>query len=412
MRGRHIEKLNASQRLEKAHVSLMRNKHTALFSGVMLMGDSKIVDDCPTAKTDGLNKYYGREFVDSLTDSELRALVLHENIHVALGHMPRFRSLMKKGKGQLVNIACDYVDNDVIVSIDDESFVKLPKGGLYDSKYHDWSVNDILKDLEKEQKENPEQFAQKHSEGTLDEHDAESLQVSENTTALESGDMKSAQQKVDESLAKEVEEAMRQGGILAGKLGGNIPRSITDMLTPVVDWKDVLRDFITSSMRGSDEYTWRRFNKRHMANDLYLPSVEDESVGELIVAIDTSGSVGKVAFDKFVSEIESIAINTEPEKLRVIWWDANVSSEQVFTPSNYHNMVSLLKSSGGGGTEPDCVAKYITEKKINAEAIIMFTDGHFSKPVWNVSTPSLWVVTESDRTVPSSCKVVKQLLDN
>jgi predicted metal-dependent peptidase len=412
MRGRHIEKLNASQRLEKAHVSLMRNKHTALFSGVMLMGDSKIVDDCPTAKTDGLNKYYGREFVDSLTDSELRALVLHENIHVALGHMPRFRSLMKKGKGQLVNIACDYVDNDVIVSIDDESFVKLPKGGLYDSKYHDWSVNDILKDLEKEQKENPEQFAQKHSEGTLDEHDAESLQVSENTTALESGDMKSAQQKVDESLAKEVEEAMRQGGILAGKLGGNIPRSITDMLTPVVDWKDVLRDFITSSMRGSDEYTWRRFNKRHMANDLYLPSVEDESVGELIVAIDTSGSVGKVAFDKFVSEIESIAINTEPEKLRVIWWDANVSSEQVFTPSNYHNMVSLLKPSGGGGTEPDCVAKYITEKKINAEAIIMFTDGHFSKPVWNVSTPSLWVVTESDRTVPSSCKVVKQLLDN
>ena len=205
---------------------------------------------------------------------------------------------------------------------------------------------------------------------------------------------------------------MRQGSILAGKLGGNIPRSITDMLTPVVDWKDVLRDFITSSMRGSDEYTWRRFNKRHMANDLYLPSVEDESVGELIVAIDTSGSVGKVAFDKFVSEIESIAINTEPEKLRVIWWDANVSSEQVFTPSNYHNMVSLLKPSGGGGTEPDCVAKYITEKKINAEAIIMFTDGHFSKPVWNVSTPSLWVVTESDKTVPSSCKVVKQLLDN
>ena len=412
MRGRHIEKLNASERLEKAHVSLMRDKRTALFSGVMLMGDSKIVDDCPTAKTDGLNKFYGKEFVDSLTDSELRALVLHENIHVALGHMPRFRSLMKQGKHQLVNIACDYVDNDIIVSMNDESFLKLPKGGLYDVKYHDWSVNGILKDLEKEQEENPEQFAQKHSEGTLDEHDVESLQVSGDTTALPSDEYTVAQQKADESLAKEVEEAMRQGSILAGKLGGNIPRSITDMLTPVIDWRDVLRDFITSSMRGSDEYTWRRFNKRHMANDLYLPSVEDESVGELIVAIDTSGSVGQVAFDKFVSEVESIAINTEPEKLRVIWWDANVSSEQVFTSKDYPNMVSLLKPSGGGGTEPDCVAKYITEKKINAEAIIMFTDGHFSKPVWNVSTPSLWVVTESDRTVPSSCKVVKQLLDN
>ena len=413
MRGRHIEKLNASERLEKAHVSLMRDKRTALFSGVMLMGDSKIVEDCPTAKTDGLNKFYGKEFVDSLTDSELRALIWHENGHVALGHMPRFRSLMKQGKHQLVNIACDYVVNDMIVSADKEgSFVKLPKGGLYDSKYHDWSVNDILKNLEKEQEENPDEFAQKHSGGTLDEHDAESLQVSENTTALKSDDMKSAQQKVDESLAKEVEEAMRQGSILAGKLGGNIPRSITDMLTPVIDWKDVLRDFITSAMRGSDEYTWRRFNKRHMANDLYLPSVEDESVGELIVAIDTSGSVGQIAFDKFISEVKSICINTEPEKLRVLWWDSKVDSEQVFTLQDYHNLDNLLKATGGGGTTPDCVAKYITEKKINAEAIIMFTDGHFSKPVWNVSTPSLWVVTATDREVPNNCKVVKQLLDN
>jgi predicted metal-dependent peptidase len=412
MRGRKIEKLTPYERLEKCHVDLMRNKHTALFSGVILMGDSKIVDNCPTAKTDGLNKYYGKEFVDSLTDSELRALIWHENGHVALGHMPRFRSLMKQGKHQLVNIACDYVVNDMIVSCNDESFVKLPKGGLYDRKYHDWSVNDILKDLEKQQEENPDEFAQKHSEGTLDEHDYENLQATENTTDHENGDMKSAQQKIDDSLAEEVEEAMRQGGILAGKLGGDTPRSITDMLKPVVDWKEVLREFITSSMRGVDEYTWRKFNKRQIANDIYLPSVEDESVGELIVAIDTSGSVGQIAFDKFVTEIESIAINTEPEKLRVIWWDAEVSSEQVFTPSNYHNMVSLLKATGGGGTTPDCVAKYITEKKINAEAIIMFTDGHFSKPTWNVSTPSLWVVTERDEAVPSGCKVVKQLLDN
>ena len=401
MRGRQIEKLTPYERLEKAHVDLMRNKHTALFSGIMLMGESKIVDDCPTAKTDGLNKYYGKEFIGGLTDSELRALIWHENGHVALGHMPRFRALMKQGKGQLVNIACDYVVNDMIVSVKDESFVKLPKGGLYDVKYHDWSVNDILKDLEQQQQDNPDEFGKKHSDGTLDEHDYENLQATDEQ-----------QQSVDETLAKEVEGAMRQGSILAGKLGGDMPRSITDMLAPVIDWKEVLRDFITSSMRGTDEYTWRKFNKRQMANDLYLPSVEDESVGELVVAIDVSGSIGQEQVNAFASEVSAICVNTQPEKVRVLWWHSEVSKEQVFTSKDYDSIKELLKPNGSGGTQPECIVEYLVSKKIQAEAIIVFTDGYFSKPKWNTSIPSLWVVTAKEDDVPDGCKVVKQLLDN
>jgi predicted metal-dependent peptidase len=280
MKGRLLTNaITPEERLEKIHVSLMRDKRTALFSGIMLMGKSEVVDDCPTAKTDGLNKFYGREFIGGLTDQELRALVWHENGHVALKHILRFKSLMDKGQGQLVNIACDYVVNDMIVSTKDESFVKLPKGGLYESKYHDWSVNDILKDLQKMQEENPEQLQRQIGEGeTLDEHDYENA---------EGGDTKESVEK----LERLIEEGMRQGQILAGKLGGDIPRSITDMLAPKVDWKDVLRDFVQSSMRGKDELTWRKFNKRHLANDIYLPSTEDESVGELVVALDVSAQL-------------------------------------------------------------------------------------------------------------------------
>ena len=85
MKGRLLTNgITPEERLEKIHVSLMRDKRTALFSGIMLMGKSEVVDDCPTAKTDGLNKFYGREFIGGLTDQELRALVWHENGHVAL----------------------------------------------------------------------------------------------------------------------------------------------------------------------------------------------------------------------------------------------------------------------------------------------------------------------------------------
>jgi predicted metal-dependent peptidase len=396
MKGRLLTNaITPEERLEKIHVSLMRDKRTALFSGIMLMGKSEVVDDCPTARTDGLNKFYGREFIEGLTDQELRALVWHENGHVALKHILRFKSLMEKGQGQLVNIACDYVVNDMIVSTDDESFVKLPKGGLYESKYHDWSVNDILKDLQKMQEENPEQLQRQVGEGeTLDEHDYENA---------EGGDTKESVEK----LERLIEEGMRQGQILAGKLGGDIPRSITDMLAPKVDWKDVLRDFIQSSMRGKDELTWRKFNKRHLANDIYLPSTEDESVGELVVALDVSGSIGGEVLNSFASELSSICVNTQPDKVRVLWWDTKVSSEQVFTVKDYEHIKTLLKATGGGGTAPECIDKYLIDKNIKAEALIVLTDGAFDKPIWKSSMPSLWVCTWSDKNIPDSAKSVR-----
>jgi len=396
MKGRLLTNaITPEERLEKIHVSLMRDKRTALFSGIMLMGKNEVVDDCPTAKTDGLNKYYGKEFISKLTDPELRALVWHENGHVALKHMLRFKSLMEKGEGQLVNIACDYVVNDMIVSTDDESFVKLPEGGLYESKYHDWSVNDILKDLQKMKQEDPEQFQSQIGSGeTLDEHDTENAQGGESDESAEKHE-------------KLIEEGMRQGQILAGKLGGTIPRSVTDMLAPKIDWKDVLRDFIQSSMKGQDEYTWRRFNKRHMVNDIYLPSVEDEAVGELVVAIDVSGSIDENVLNTFASELSAICVNTQPEKVRVLWWDTEISSEQVFDSKHYEHIKDLLKPTGGGGTNPECIDKYLIDKKIKAEALIVLTDGYFNKPEWQSTMPSLWVCTERDDFLPSNAKAVR-----
>ena len=86
-------------------------------------------------------------------------------------------------------------------------------------------------------------------------------------------------------------------------MGNKLPRAIEDLLAPKVDWRHELRDFVTSSTKGSDEFTWRRFNKRLMANDIYMPSLENENVGELIIAIDTSGSIGSLELTEFASEL-------------------------------------------------------------------------------------------------------------
>ena len=194
--------------------------------------------------------------------------------------------------------------------------------------------------------------------------------------------------------------------MVAGKRGGKTPRAISDMLEPKVRWQDVLRDFVSTSIRGTDEFTWRRFNKRMVANNLYLPSLENETIGELVVAIDTSGSIGARELSVFVTELVSICDVTSPDRVRVIWWDYEVHGEQVL--EDYTNLAHVLKPKGGGGTKVSCVSKYINENNINADAVIVFTDGYVEPKIqWDISSPTLWVVTESRSFKAPSGKVVK-----
>ncbi len=88
---------------------------------------------------------------------------------------------------------------------------------------------------------------------------------------------------------------------------------------------------------GADEYA-----ARQMANDIYLPSVINESIGEIIVAIDTSGSIGSAEITEFATELVSICEVCQPEAVRVLWWDTQVHGEQVFK-DNYSDIAKMLK---------------------------------------------------------------------
>ena len=386
--------MNEETRLKKAHVALMKHPETALYSGVILMGENSVIEEKTTAYTDGRNKRYSREFISKLTDQELRGLVMHENLHVAFKHIPRFKKEFK-AEPMLVNASADYVVNDIIMNLKDKSFCSLPSGGLYDAKYHNWSVREIYNDLKKQQEEDKKSGKSITKYDTLDEHDFESAE------GMSDEDVKELEGKID--------RALREGGILAGRMGSKLPRSIEDLLTPKINWRDVLKEFVSSAMRGADEYTWRRFNKRLMVNDLYMPSLENETVGELVVAIDTSGSIGSAEITEFASELVSICDVVTPSQVRVLWWDTEVHGEQIFMPSNYANIKELLKPQGGGGTEVSCVSRYINEKKIQAEATIVFTDGYLESDIqWNIQSPTLWLVTQARDFIPPMGKVIRK----
>jgi len=381
-----------TNRIKKAHVALMRSPHTALYSGVMLMGNSEVTEGSFTAYTDGKNKRYCKSFLESITeDTQIRGLVLHENLHVALKHMQRGVGMWKEN-AKLANQAADYVVNSIIMGIQshDSNLVKLPDGGLYDRRFNNWSMREVYDYLKQEQEK---QGSSNGGNDSLDEHDFEAGQ-----------ELSDEQVK---QLSQAIDNALREGGLLAGRMGAEVPRCINELLEPKVNWREALREFVSNATKGVEELTWAKMNKRYLVNDMYLPSTYSETIGEVIVAIDTSGSIGSVELTEFASEVSAICDTVNPEQVRIIWWDAQVHGEQIFKSSEYNNIASLLKPLGGGGTHVSCVNNYLIKNKIEAEAVIVLTDGYVEDKVdWTISTPTLWMVTQNKSFEPLAGKKV------
>lgn len=393
--------MTEEMRLKKAHVALMRHPETALYAGVMMMGESEVVDSEITAYTDGVNKKYGRKFLSTVCRDQLEVngLVLHENLHVALRQLIHNRDLFKENR-KLANMAADYVVNGIIMSIQDKNLVKLPKGGLYDMRFVDMSMREVYRIL-KEESESGDGGGGDGGDGGGSESGGSDYEFDEHDI---NGD---ASEEDVQKMSDDIDRALREGALLAGRLGVDIPRAVKDALKPTVNWREALRDFVSASCRGKDEYTWRKFNRRMLANDLYLPSVENETIGEVLIAIDTSGSIGQQQINEFATELSSICESVEPDMVRVLWWDTKVHGEQKFTSQDYGRIGSLLKPKGGGGTRVSSVSDYINKNKISAECVIVFTDGYLESNVtWSVSSPTLWLVTANRSWTPPSGKSV------
>jgi len=419
-------------RVKRGHIALMKHAETALYSGVMLMGTTAVEDGISTAYTDGVNKKYGRQFLEGITEEpKVRGLILHENLHVALKQVMYGKAMFKESP-KMANLAADFVVNDIIVNItgtiggSTERVVQLPDGGVYDEMFHNWSMREVFNYLKKNakpkdkpkgkggqkggQSNEPPEGGKQDSDGD-DGTEWESVEVNGKTYDLSNSDehdfdLSDVSHEQLKDMNDAIDRALREGGMLAGRMGAKMPRAISDLLEPKIDWKEVLREFVSSTMRGKDEFTWRRMNKRQMANDIYLPSMENETIGEIIVAIDTSGSIGSAEITEFATELVSICDVVQPDKVRVLWWDTEVHGEQVFE-ENYTDIAKLLKPLGGGGTNVSCVSEYVNKQNLQAECVLVFTDGYLESDVkWDVSIPTLWVVTDNKDWVPPFGKKV------
>jgi predicted metal-dependent peptidase len=388
-----MNNLTPDQRVQKAVIDIMANpKYTAL-AGVLMIGNRRVETDpkkCPTAYTNGKDEVYGADFIADLNDRQLRFLVLHEVYHKLYRHLTTWQHLYKEN-AQLANMACDYVINCKLVDDNKDNFATMDGKltiGCFDIKYRGWDSAQVFNDLKK----NPPQGNGGGQGQGFDEHGWGEAQ-----------DMTAEEQR---ELAREIDEAIRQGALAAGKLGNGADRDMVELLQPQVDWREVLRDFVQTTCQGNDYSTWRRPNRRYIGAGVYMPSGISEQIGEIVVAIDTSGSIRPRDLAAFLAEIKSVADTVHPEAIRILYWDTSVRGDERYEGAETDNIVQSTKPKGGGGTMVECVPQYIQGKQIKAQAVIVLTDGYLGGSWGQWHHPVLWTVLDNERAVPDVGKTV------
>jgi len=385
-------KLTVEQLIQKDHVALMKDPKYCLYSGIIMIGRTEVKDDVQTACTDGRNTFYGREYMAKLASSKRKGVILHENLHKAFRHTTVWRHLFKENP-TMANMACDYVINLMIMD-GDNSFVSLPDGALLDHKYKGLDAGTVYRMIKEEAKGGTVHVKR------VGDQEGKDVPVVEVSNGLDEHDWESAEGMTNEekeALAKDVDQALRQGAILAGKMSANVPREIGELLQAKVDWREAMREFVTSFCMDKDESTWRRPSRRWIGQDVYMPSMIGESVGRIVIGIDMSGSIGDEEVGQFLGEVKKICETVKPEGIDLLYWDTRVCQHEKYEQDQLDNLISSTKPRGGGGTDPQCIVDYMGKKKIKAECAVILTDGYVCSWGEGWSCPTLWGIT-TDQT--------------
>jgi len=376
-------KLTAEQRLHRAHVSLMSHKKFILMSGVLVSGNTEVVDDDKvTAYTDGLNVKYGRNFVTGLSDKQLNFLILHENFHKAFKHTTTWRHLYQDDP-KLANKACDFVINLMIKRYDPygETAEFIP-GGCLDERFDGMDAQQIFRILKKEKEEGGGKGEGNEGE-PYDEHGWEE--------AESWGEDKT------QEVKRKIDVAIRQGEILLkkkGDAGSGGDRAFGELLDVKIDPYEVLREYMTSTCAERSDSTWSRPNRRFISQDLYMPSQIAEAMDSVIIANDMSGSIGQMEQSEFLTEMANICNSVMPEVTHILYWDTEVCAHEKYARDQLETMPQSTKPAGGGGTEVQCVRSYLKRNNVTAQVLVIFTDGYVGAiGDWSDMPPTVWVIS-------------------
>lgn len=370
-------------------------KEQPFFSYIL---DSLAIEENPQVSTMGvtpkLQLLYAPQFVEGLKLEELIGVLAHEVLHVAYNHIGR----VKSRNSRIWNVAADVVINNILLR---EKFV-LPKNGLLpkddsiriggitisdiSSKSAEMIYNELIKGREKRQKG---QQSQKSKQGQQDQQGQRGQQGQQGQEDQEGGDEMfpspvdnhdhwgeesiGEREKAADEIKKIVDAAVTHAR-MRGQVPGEIERIVQDFHRNKVPWRVLLRQYVQSHIKT--DYTWARPNKKYMWSDLIMPALHGEEINVLI-HIDTSGSIDGNDLKDFLSEIAGMAHEFPCMKCRVLAGDTDIRND--VTISSIQD-IKKLKLKGGGGTSHIPVFEYAKKFRSRHPLLVAFTDGFTEWP--------------------------------
>ena len=397
------KKLTAEEKLIQARMKLQ--KENPFFSFLTMQLNFYPSKDIETigVSIDG-DVPFNEEFIDSLDEATCKGVLCHEVLHCAFEHMSR-----RNGRdAYLWNIACDAVINNIVLKED----MRLPRDGVIpynnkitiyetdveelDNKSSDEVFDEVYSKVRRKQdklnKSIKDYFKNhKDSKGGFDKHIEKKSGRSKKGKEEESIADKSKSKEKDwkKILIDACTHAEQQGNLPSG-----MRRMVDKLLETHIDWKGLLYRYITNQI--PIDYIWTRPSKRSFSTGVYLPSVEKESI-DVVVAIDTSGSISQDELSQFLTEVVSIIRTFRNVDLTIIDCDCEIQSAKTYKNARIDDALEF-NLSGGGGTSHIPVFNWIKDNLPSARLLVAFTDGYTSFPDRkDVNLDTLWVVAGSWR---------------
>lgn len=343
------------------------------FFGVLLSSTKRLPSNSINSLvgTNGDKIIYNINEVPYASIDELEFALTHVCMHIAFEHFIRghyFEGDFTKKWHK----ACDITINNRLSRNTD---LDLPSYALVDlDEYRGYSAEQIADEMEDKDLDFYDDI-QSDNNKTLDKH----------YTGPSSGT--SSHEKVRDRLEQAHE---------VSKGRGNTLNSVTDRIEGFnenkVDWRQVLRNFVGEKI-NREEYSLSPPDRQflHMY-DACIPSMRGREIGDVIVSVDTSGSIYKEQLKDFLGEVEKL--ENRVSEITILL--SNTMVYDTIPPDKVRSFISENESYGyqSGGTSHVDVFKKIRDEFNKPELFIGFTDGATQVPNWEPGYPVIWTLTQ------------------
>ncbi len=349
---------------------------------------------CRSTATDARALYYNPGWVASLTPAQLQFAIAHEALHCALGHFARRGSRVQ----QRWDLACDFAINPLLL---DEG-LKPPPGAQVLAIYRGLAAEEIYPCLDEQQQDDEtfDDHAWDGDDGGQGGGDAEpdgrpdrgggggATDAAPRPAALGAGEREQLRQQWQRHLAGAAQRARE-----AGKLPGALARLAEAGLAPRVSWRAALAQYLAQTAR--DDYTWLRPSRRE--GEVLWPSLRSQA-GDIVVALDTSGSVAEADLAQFVGEINALK-GTLSVRTTLLACDSALAADGPWVTEAWEPLTLPRRFAGGGGTDFAPVFDWVARSGRRPDALVYFTDAQGRFPERAPDYPVLWLV-KGRATVP------------